>query len=391
YNMLQQTGNKGMITVNYGYARYGTSNNPVAAAAHLAADWVRYDNGRTQYWEIGNETNGTWEAGYRINTATNHDGQPQIITGNLYGQHVKVYIDSMRKAAQEIGKTIYIGAYLLEKQPESWQTPTDQSWNTGVLGAVNNTPDFYIIHSYYTPYQQNSSADIILNTAVDNTTAMMNYVKNSITTAGAAIKPIALTEWNITSQGSMQQVSFVNGIHAAILLGESLKNKYGETSRWDLANGWASGNDHGLFNIGDEPGVSKWNPRPAFYFQYYFQKMTGDRLLDTKVLGDVLAYASSFTTGEKGVVLINKSNAAQYVQVTLQHATPGIRYYWYRLTGGNDNGEFSRKVFVNDEGPTEISGGPSNYTSIRAKAGKTSDGIKVYLQPRSVAYVVIDK
>src|ERR1700712_2516654 len=103
--MLQQTDNTGIITVNYGYAEYGTGPDPVAAAAHLAADWVRYDNGRTQYWEIGNEDNGTWEAGYRINTATNHDGQPQIITGNLYGQHCRVFIDSMKKAAQEIGKT----------------------------------------------------------------------------------------------------------------------------------------------------------------------------------------------------------------------------------------------------------------------------------------------
>jgi len=110
YNMLQQTSNEGLITVNYGYARYGTGANPVAQAAHLAAEWVRYDNGRTKYWEIGNECNGTWEAGFRINTTTNQDGQPEIVTGALYGQHVKIFIDSMRKAAQDIGKTIYIGA-----------------------------------------------------------------------------------------------------------------------------------------------------------------------------------------------------------------------------------------------------------------------------------------
>ena len=53
----------------------------------------------------------------------------------------------------------------------------------------------------------------------------------------------------------MQQVSFINGMHAAILLGEALSNKYGMTSRWDFANGWAAGNDHGLFNKGDEPGA----------------------------------------------------------------------------------------------------------------------------------------
>jgi hypothetical protein len=391
YNLIQRTGSQGIITINYAYARYGTSSNPVAKAAHLAADWVRYDNGRTKYWEIGNESNGTWEAGYRIDTKTNQDSQPEIITGALYGQHFKVFADSMRKAAQDIGKTIYIGAYLLEKEPESWQTATDHSWNTGVLTQSNSSPDFYILHSYYTPYQTNINANDLLATASANTTDMMNYVKNSITNAGQAIKPIALTEWNITSQGSMQQVSFVNGMHAAILLGEALKNKYGETSRWDLANGWNNGNDHGLFNIGDEPGANKWNPRPAFYYMYYFQKMLGDRLINSTVMGDVLAYASSFTSGQKGVILVNKNTSEQDVQITVQNAKVGTRYYWYTLAGGTDNGEFSRKVYVNGNGPSGESGGPAiSYSSIKAYSAVTQNGIKIPMPARSVVYVVIE-
>jgi hypothetical protein len=392
YTMLQQTGNQGMITVNYGYARYSTATNPVATAAHLAADWVRYDNGRTKYWEIGNECNGTWEAGYRINTANNKDGQPAIITGTLYGQHVKVFIDSMRKAAQEIGKTIYIGTYILEAQPAAWQTATDQSWNAGVLPQVNNATDYYIIHSYYTPYQTNAAASEILNTATNNTVAMLGFYQNAINTAGNITKPVALTEYNITSQGSKQQVSFVNGMHAAILLGEAIKNKYGMAARWDLANGYSNGNDHGLFNIGDEPGVAKWNPRPAFYYMYYFQQYMGDRMLNATVTGNVLAYASSFTSGQKAVILVNRSTTAEVVNVTLKNATPGARYYWHTLTGGTDNGEFSAKVYVNAEGPTEPTGGPSaTYTTIKASSASTTGGIQVSLPARSVVYVAIDK
>ncbi len=394
YSMLQQTGNEGMITVNYGYARYGTGSNPVAKAAHLAADWVRYDNGRTKYWEIGNECNGTWEAGYRINTATNLDGQPQLVTGALYGQHVKVFVDSMQAAAKSIGKTIFIGAYLLEKQPEGWQTATDQSWNNGVLSQSANKADYYIIHSYYTPYQTNANADAILTTASDNTITMMNYIKGNITANGATVKPIALNEWNITSQGSMQQVSFVNGIHATILLGEAIKNKYGMTSRWDMANGWDNGNDHGMFNQGDEPGgVSKWNPRPAFYYMYYFQKMLGDRMIATSTTGTgLMAYASSYTSGEKGAIVVNKANTAQTVQLTLQNFTPGARFYWYTLSGGSDNGEFSRKVFVNGKGSTEASGGPaSEYTTLKAYSAVTTGGVKVTVPARGVVYLVMDK
>jgi hypothetical protein len=132
----------------------------------------------------------------------------------------------------------------------------------------------------------------------------------------------------------MQQVSFINGMHATILLGEALKNKYGMTSRWDLANAWADGNDHGLFNNGDEPGVVKWNPRPAFYYMYYFQKMIGDRMLPTSIIGsNVLAYASSYTSGEKGVILVNKGNTAATTLVSIDNGNPGSRFYWYTLTG----------------------------------------------------------
>jgi hypothetical protein len=300
----------------------------------------------------------------------------------------------MRRAAQEIGKTIYIGAYLLEKQAEAWQTATDKSWNSGVLTQVANKPDYYVIHSYYTPYKTNASPDEILATASSNTEAMMAYMKQNFTANGATIKPIALNEWNIFSEGSMQQVSYINGMHATILLGEAIKHKYGMTSRWDFANGWDGGNDHGLFNIGDEPGgISKWNPRPAFYYMYYFQKMMGDRLLSTSVTGTaVLAYASSFTSGEKGLILVNKGSSTENVLVTLENAKPGARFYWYIATGGTDNGEFSRKVFVNGKGSTEATGGPANeYTTLKANSAVTTNGIKVSMPAKSVVYLVIDK
>ena len=103
YSALQQTNSTGIITVNYAYARYGTSAHPDQVAAHLAADWVRYDNGRTKYWEIGNESGGPWQAGYQIDLSQNKDGQPKIITGALYGTHFKVFADSMRNAAKQIG------------------------------------------------------------------------------------------------------------------------------------------------------------------------------------------------------------------------------------------------------------------------------------------------
>jgi hypothetical protein len=392
YAMLEATNSTGIITVNYGYARYSTADDPVASAAHLAAEWVRYDNGRTKFWEIGNESNGSWQAGFRINTANNKDGQPEIITGALYGKHFKVFADSMRKAAAETGAEIYIGAQLLQEAAVSWWNNTDKTWNTGVLQEAANNPDYYIIHSYYTPFQTNSNANDILNSASTVTADMMEFVTTSMSTAGVAPKPVALTEWNIFAEGSKQQASYINGMHAAIVLGELIKHKYGLACRWDLANGWSNGNDHGMFSQGDEPGVPKWHPRAAYYYMYYFQKYFGDHMINSTVSGNqnVLAYASKFNSGQAALIVVNTATTEQIVSVTLNDFGYGDRFYWHSLTGGTDNGEFSLKVFVNGTGPNLSSGGPVDFVNLKPYGAPIGSGVKVRMPPRSVQYILIE-
>lgn len=392
YAMLEATNTTGIITVNYGYARYSTATNPVASAAHMAAEWVRHDNGRTKFWEIGNESNGSWQAGFRINTANNKDGQPQIITGALYGKHFKVFADSMRKAANETGATIYIGAQLLQEAPASWWNDTDRNWNSGVFQQAGNAPDYYIIHSYYTPYATNSNASDVLNSAHTVTADMMEYVTSSMTTAAATPKPIALTEWNIFAEGSKQQVSYISGMHAAIVLGELIKNKYGLACRWDMANGWGNGNDHGMFSSGDEPGVPRWNPRAVYYYMYYFQKYFGDHMVNSTVSGsqNVLAYASKFSSGEAALVVVNTANTAQTVSINMNGFGYGERFYWHSLTGGSDNGEFSLKVFVNGVGPVYSSGGPADVKAVKPYSATIGSGVKFTAPPRSVHYILIE-
>ena len=272
--MVQQTNNKGIITINYGFARYGTGANPVADAAHLAADWVRYDNGRTQLWEIGNENYGNWEWGYRIDVAANKDGQPEFLTGALYAQHFQVFVDSMQKAATEIGKKIYIGAVTAESpSTESWQTNTRRTWNAGMMPGINNKADFFVVHNYFTPYNTNANAAIILGSALTEAETVIKFVTQTLQTNGATVKPIAMDEWNMFSIGSKQQVSNTSGVFAVLVMGEALKNKYGMSARWDVINGWSNGDDHGLFSSGDEPGgIAKWTPRPSFYYMYYLNR-----------------------------------------------------------------------------------------------------------------------
>ncbi len=394
YVLLAQTNSTGIITINYGYARYGTSADPVAAAAHLAADWVRYDNGRTKFWEIGNETYGNWEAGYLIDTSKNKDGQPAIITGALYGKHVNVFADSMRAAAKQIGASIYIGATLYQQAPASYDNNTVKTWNQGVLANAGSTPDYFIVHNYFTAYNTNSSVTDILNTANTVPPSVMSYVQQQVKSAGVSIKPIAFTEWNIQATGSKQNVSYIAGVHAAKTIGSIIKSQFGEASRWDLANGYSNGDDQGMFNIGDENNAPLWNPRPAFFYLYYFQKYFGDRMVyDTlrAVNSDITTYSSTFSSGQVGTVLINSGSFNHVVSIDIQHFPAGKKYYWYILTGGTDNGSFSGQVYVNGTGPSTPTGGPLNYATLKTYSAPLSGTIKIAVPALSVVYLVADK
>jgi hypothetical protein len=393
YSMLQQTGNTGMITVNYAYARYGTGPAPANTAAHYAADWVRYDNGRTKFWEIGNENDGNWEAGYWIDTTMNKDGQPRIITGELYGEHFNIFADSMRAAAAKLGFQIFIGAQILPYDASNSWNPVDITWNKGLFSKAGNNADFFIVHDYYTPYNENSTPDVILNTGQAETDTVMNYMKSYASSNGIDMKPIALTEWNIRAVGSKQDCSFINGIHSALVLGELIKQGYGEASRWDLANGYSNGDDQGIFNNCDEPGVPDWNPRPAFFYMYYFQKYFGDHMIKSTVTGsqDIISYASTFTSGETGIVIVNKGTDYASIKLNMPYFGYGDRYYMYSLTGGTDNGEFSQVVYVNGNGPDYLTGGPvNNLVTLKAWSDAISGTIYVSSPPRSVQYILVE-
>lgn len=390
YSLLTKTNSTGVITVNYGYARYGTGPDPARTAAKYAADWVRYDNGRTKYWEIGNECFGSWESGYKINKALNQDGQPEIVTGDLYGRHCKIFIEEMRKAAKEVGNDIKIGVVAIDSYV-SWDV-TQRDWNKGMMPHIADVADFIVVHSYYTPYQENSNVATILNSAA-NTKNLMTFINDGLKTyAKHAPLPVALTEWNIFAEGSAQGVSYINGIHASLVLGELIKNAFGQGNRWDFVNGWSNGDNHGLFADGD-PGVStRYTPRAPYFYMYYFQKYFGDKMVQATVSGstDVISYASDFYSGQSGIILVNKGTTEKVVSIALNNFKKGNRYYYYVLTGGTDNGDFSRKVYVNGKTTTLTGGGPSDYANLKPYGTAINGEIKVTLPKYSTVYLLVE-
>ena len=121
--------------------------------------------------------------------------------------------------------------------------------------------------------------------------------------------------------------------------------------------------------------------------------MLGDRMVSTTVAGttDITSYASTYTSGQVNVTLVNTSAAPQNVEVKMKNFNSGNRFYWYSLEGSTDNGEFSRKVLVNGIGPTAEAGGPDSYNTIKAQSAITTNGIKITVPARGAVFVVVDK
>jgi hypothetical protein len=60
------------------------------------------------------------------------------------------------------------------------------------------------------------------------------------------------------------------------------------------------------------------------------------------------------------------------------------------MEGSNDNCAFSRKVFVNGSGPTDVAGGPADYAVLKAQSALTTNGIKVSVPAWSAVFIMVD-
>jgi hypothetical protein len=386
YYALRTSSNvvQGLITINYGYARYGTSENPVAQAAHLAADWVRYDAGRTKFWEIGNENGGPWEYGWIIDTTFNQDGQPRIITGELYGQHFQVFADSMRNAASQIAAQIYIGAQIVVNGETSWNF-VDRTWNEGVFREVGDAADFYVIHDYF---DNSNSVNSILYDAQTSLEHNMDFVKQDFINKEAYPKPVALTEYNMNPGNDQAAVSYVNGMQAVVLICELIKNNYGLGARWLLISGETT-----MFYGGSDVNYLN-NPHAEFYYMTYLQKIIGDLAITTASSNsDILCYASTYSSGETAMIIINKSTDQRVITVSTDSIGVGEKYYIYSFTGGTDDGDFSPDVYINGEGPSSsYQWGPYDQLfDIEANAYSIDGEIKFISPARSVQMILIEK
>jgi len=72
------------------------------------------------------------------------------------------------------------------------------------------------------------------------------------------------------------------------------------------------------------------HPHAEFYYLTFLPKFYGDHAVSAESSnGDILCYASTFSSGETGAVIVNKGTEDQVVGVDMQSIWVGQNYYMY--------------------------------------------------------------
>lgn len=359
YSFIKKVGAHGFLTINYPYARYGLSENPVSRAASLAAAWVRRDKGQTLYWEVGNETYACWEGGFKVDSLQSH--QPVYISGKLYGEHFRVIADSMRQAAKKIGVQIKIGAVMADN-PNIWDgsgKDVTKYWNEQLAAELKTKDngcyaDFISVHSYFldgsehTPLQFIRSSDAVVKTN--------KFIDSFFEKEGMKRVPLALTEWNISGDNGGRQGTQIAGLQGVCVLGRMMENHYVAACRFALKDYWRGKEgkgDFGLFANAD-PNKKPSTPYIPYYHFALMKRTLSGSLIKLQMDNDegLMGFATKKSKTAIGLVIVNPNPESRSFELSIP-AYKGKRgeFRWYELAPGDPSNEWCETIKINGVTP----------------------------------------
>lgn len=380
--LLRQVKGEGIITLNYGIARYGS----LEKAVELATSWVQDLNvdkkANIELFEIGNEAFGSWETGHHV------PGKPEL-TGAMYGKDAAVIC----KAIKAVDPKLKCGATaVVHDNGEEWTGY--KWWMRDLLPEIEGSVDFLIVHEYFSwPFEGErfispSNAAIFANVRKVKEGAESIAAMTRKYTKRTEPFPLALTEFNIINGGVPQTLQLINGLFTAEVLGEALLSGYMATNIWDWRNGYDpkhGGGDHALLASKD-PTVPDDTPRPAYYAYAVFARAFGDQLVEsTSSDARVKVYASRFKENSNlGLVLVNETE--QPVRITVSGADGKTKLLGWVLTGESLN---STRVTFNGVAGPEGGGGPFPIDSLLPYRQDLSGPVELTLPAASLSGVLL--
>jgi len=348
--------------VNFPGYWYNTDHS-LQEAIDAAVAWVADQTTRphpAQYWEIGNETGGFWEAGWF-----------QGINGTYYGdQFADFYL-----AMKAVNPNIKIGANAepTNRYGNGGSQDYVGYWDHDLLLAAKAkgvVPDFFIIHQYPGTNQGASYNPTLLTTDVDTiatyTSNMNTIITNTIGPEYVGKIGYFMTEWNAGGvDGSYERWRKYSG---AMFMAEYLMKM--------SASGWEGSTTFGdfFYRPGTGMGYPDFYPFPDWYlYPFFIDKFGRNMVTASSSSSTVRAYSSLDDNDNLTMFIVNNSpttNLTATINISgMTIATGGQRWIMEPAgtipSGGNvqDVNDIQINGIFHPEPTTINSLAPQSFTS----------------------------
>ena len=264
------------------------SVNAGTARAKDAAEWVRWANlemdYKVKYWEIGNEPEGTWEAGHYL-----PDGSE--ITGEIYAERFKEFAIAMKA----IDPSIKIGG------PVGGSSVT--GFGEALLRDAGDYVDFYSWHTY--PLRTTLSREEMLQRADKESFQTVNRIRNQIRRYQpdkADDMELMLTEWNLSLEGGMEADMF-GARWSALFIGNLFESGVTMANHWDAFSHRQAGS---LFDYPQDNDRRKTQRKAQYWAFWLWSHFMGNQVLAYELDGP--GFLKVFATRNEDAVYIMAIN-----------------------------------------------------------------------------------
>jgi hypothetical protein len=289
-----------------------------AYADSVAASWVADSALGAKYWEVGNESMGSWEQGHTIDS--------------IYGDRFADFYTAMKAINNNI-KIIAVGD---QNDENDSQNPGTGVWTRKLLQAALKkgvVPDGFQIHTY--PGAEGNYGMLHHNLdQIAEFTKSLNYMVSSETGRGQL-------DYCMTEFGASGNNRWLKMIGAQLVLQyfmEMAKNS------WTVANVWGE-----IYN------TSNYRAAPAWYIYAFLNGKFGRNMVHaTSNHEDIRSYASVDADSNLMVWVCNNSLDSSSIKLNLSNFKPSTNGEVWIFEGDSAHGEEAYDIKINGVShPTE--------------------------------------
>lgn len=278
------------ITREHPHARNMVTVNAGTGSPELAAEWVRWANIENdydvKYWEIGNELNGSWEAGH-----IRPDGSK--MTAEKY---VEIYV-AFAKAMKAVDPSIKIGG-------PSCDVRHHEDYFEPLLRLAGEHVDFLTLHYY--SLRSSLAPESELFDGLSTLTPFMTRIDELVAKYQPDRKDeieVSVTEWNSKLPKDQDAYRLFNGLWFSAWIGQMMQLGVDSATVWDMFSGRDNG--HGmLVKCGDD-----YVPTGRYWAFWLWSHYMADTMVKTAVTEDPDVHV--YSTRDKSTLYVMMMNESR--------------------------------------------------------------------------------